>query len=162
MVLYCHIFSLLTTWFCSNKAKVDQGVLVNNALREFSAFSDHKVNTHKIQVYFPNNMVDGIEDSLAHLLGFQRVNDLGCYLGVSVCHKRVMKSSFQFVIDKVRSQLNGWDAKLLSMVGRITLVKSIPMIIPNYYMYTTLISIGVHNKIENLVCNSIWGSTGRD
>ncbi|KAH1082125.1 hypothetical protein J1N35_021886 [Gossypium stocksii] len=48
--------------------------------------------------------------------------------------KRVTSLTFGFVVDKIHNKLSGWDAKNLSMAGRITLVKLILLVIPNYFM----------------------------
>lgn len=134
--------------FC--QAEVSQVTLIKNFLEEFSALSGHKVNARKTQVCFSSNVEDESTDSLASLLRFQRVNDHGRYLGAPPFQKRIMRRDFHFVIDKIRSRLNGWDAKLLSMVRRVTLAKSVMMTMPNYFMRTTLIPIGVCTKLKNL------------
>ncbi|KAA3473807.1 reverse transcriptase [Gossypium australe] len=42
-------------------------------------------------------------------LGLSKVNELGKYLGVSFFHNRVSIDTFQFILDKVCNQLNGWE-----------------------------------------------------
>lgn len=66
---------------------------------------------------------------------------------------------FQFLIDKVQRKLNGFDAKLLSLEGRTTLAKSVLLAMPGYFMQSTMILIGVCEKIEQIVQQFIWGST---
>ncbi|KAH1083647.1 hypothetical protein J1N35_023408 [Gossypium stocksii] len=99
--------------FC--QAEVSQVTLIKIFLEEFSALSSHKVNARKTQVCFSSNVEDESTDSLASLLRFQSVNDHGRYLGAPPFQKRIMRRVFHFVINKIRSRLNGWDAKLLSM-----------------------------------------------
>ncbi|KAH1108628.1 hypothetical protein J1N35_012396 [Gossypium stocksii] len=75
------------------------------SFREASLENAETMSTsHKIN--FPGNV-----------LGFQKVEDLGTYLGVPLFHKRATKSTFQFVIDKVKRKLNCFDVKLLSLAG---------------------------------------------
>lgn len=51
----------------------------------------------------------GVEESMAlalsSLLGFQKVQDLGHYLGVPGFHQRVINSTMHFVVEKVRIKL---------------------------------------------------------
>lgn len=70
------------------------------------------------------------------------------YLGIPLFHSRVRTSTFQFIVDKVQHKLSGYDAKLLSLAGRVTLVKSVLLTIPGYFMQAALIPVGVCKKIE--------------
>lgn len=56
------------------------------------------------------------------------------YLGMSIFHQKVKNATFQFLVDRGRSKLSGWEAKTFSLTGRITLAKSELMAIPNYFM----------------------------
>lgn len=68
-------------------------------------------------------------------------------------------NTFQFLIDKVRNKLSGWDVRKLSLAGRLTLVKSVLLYIPNYFMATTKILITVYNEIEKLARMFLWGAS---
>lgn len=89
--------------------------------------------------------------------------DLGTYLGVPIFHNHITKKSFHFLLDRIQSKLNGYDASLLSMAGRITLAKSVLLAIPGYFMRVVMILIGICEKIEAIVRQFVWGSssTGR-
>lgn len=45
------------------------------------------------------------------------------------------------------------------MAGRLTLAKSILLVIPNYFMSISLIPIFVFNEIEKIARNFIWSSS---
>ncbi|KAA3468994.1 Retrovirus-related Pol polyprotein LINE-1 [Gossypium australe] len=62
--------------------------------------------------------VEELRDSISNVLGFQRVTNLGTYLGVPLFHERVTNSSLKFVVDKVRAKLQCWNVKQLSMAGK--------------------------------------------
>ncbi|KAL1066980.1 hypothetical protein V6Z11_D12G099200 [Gossypium hirsutum] len=100
-----------------------------------------------------------VREMLSKEFGFQEVDDLGIYLGMLLFHKRVTKSTFQFIIDKVQKRLNGFDAKLLSMADRITLAKSVFLAIPSYFVQSTMIPVGVCDKIEQIIRSFVWGTT---
>lgn len=97
------------------------------------------------------NTDDRLKSSIGQTLGFQLTEDLGTYLGVPLFHSRVTKSTFQFLVDKVQHKLNGYDAKLLSLAGRVALAKSVLLVIPRYFMQSTMIPIVVCGRIEQLV-----------
>lgn len=62
-------------------------------------------------------------------------------------------------MNKVQNRLNGWDALRLSMAGKITLVKFVLLVIPNYFMSIVRVPVTVCNEIEKLARNFIWGAT---
>ncbi|KAA3486895.1 Retrovirus-related Pol polyprotein LINE-1 [Gossypium australe] len=109
--------------FC--KAHCDQACLLKNILDQFCEVSGHKISTRKSNIYFSK--------------------------GVPLLHSRVTKSTFSFVVDKVRCKLNSWDVRKLSIAGRVTLAQSVLLSIPNYFMQSMLIPKGVCAEIERLV-----------
>lgn len=80
------------------------------------------------------------------------------YLGMPLFHGRVGKHTFEFVVDKVRKKLNGWDAKRLSMAGHITITKYVLLAILNYFIGTVHLPIFICGEIEKIARNFIWGS----
>lgn len=72
-------------------------------------------------------------------MGFVRVADLDTCLGLPKMHYRVTSSTFDFVVDKVHKKLSCWDARNLSLVGKITLVKSVKL----FYEYDSHSGLGV-------------------
>lgn len=58
--------------------------------------------------------------------------DLGKYLGVPLIHKRVSKTTYYHILEKVQDRLAGWKAEQLSMAGRTLLVQSVTSAIPVY------------------------------
>lgn len=69
----------------------------------------------------PNGVKVFIADMLSNLLGFQKVQNLGHYLGVPLFHFRVTNNTMYFVVKKVRMKLQSWDVRQLSFFGRVTL-----------------------------------------
>lgn len=67
-------------------------------------------------------------------------------------------NTFRFIVDKVRRKLDNWDAKTLSVVGRVTLAQSILLSIPNYFMQAVKISSSICVKIEKISPRFILGN----
>ncbi|KAH1040733.1 hypothetical protein J1N35_042476 [Gossypium stocksii] len=141
--------------FC--KAQVVQARLLKNILNRFCEVLEHRVSTRKSNIYFSNGINNEVRNQIVQLFGFQEVQNLGNYLGVPLLHNRVTKSTFSFVIDNIRRKLNNWDARKLSIAGRITLAQSVLLSIPNYFMQSMLIPKGVCAKVERLVRQFVWG-----
>ncbi|KAA3487341.1 reverse transcriptase [Gossypium australe] len=92
----------------------------------------------------------------------EEVQNLGTYLGVPLLHDRVTKTTLNFVVEKIRRKLHSWDARKLSIAGRIALAQSVLLSIPSYFMQTMMIPKGVCDDIERMVRQFIWGSTERN
>ncbi|KAH9671615.1 putative ribonuclease H protein [Citrus sinensis] len=89
-------------------------------------------------------------------LGFSVTKNLGKYLGLPILHSRVTKATYQGILDKVQQRLSGWNAKHLSLAGRITLVQSVIQALPVYAMQSTKITVSVLTKIEQSCKHFIW------
>ncbi|KAA3467965.1 LINE-1 reverse transcriptase isogeny [Gossypium australe] len=121
--------------FC--KAQLEQARLLESILKLFCANSGHRISVRKSNIYFSKS-TEG---------------------GVPLLHERVTSSMLGFIVEKVRRKLQNWDARKLSIVGRITLAKSVLLSIPNYFMQSLMILKGVCFDIEKFVRQFIWGST---
>lgn len=64
-------------------------------------------------MFFSKGVEDELSDKLSNLIGFQKVHNLGTYLGMPLFHDRAICSTVRFVVEKVRRKLNNWDAKQL-------------------------------------------------
>lgn len=71
----------------------------------------------------------------------------------------VTKSTLNFVMDKVRRKLQNWEARKLSLAGRITLAQSVLLAISNYFIQSLSILKGVCDEIKRIARQFIWGST---
>lgn len=85
--------------------------------------------------------------AICKILRFCQSEDLGTYLRVHLFHKRVTKNTFNFIVGKVRWELDNWNAIMLSMAGRVTLARIVLFSIPNYFMQTV--------KIPHDICAEI-------
>ncbi|KAA3468778.1 Retrovirus-related Pol polyprotein LINE-1 [Gossypium australe] len=130
---------------------------IEKILRRFCDFYGHKISARKSNMFFSKNVDSSIGDQISQLFGFQKVLNLGSYLGVHLLHDRVTKSTLDFVIEKVRCKLQNWDARKLSFAGCVTLAQSVLLAIPNYFMQSLAISKGVCDEIEMIARQFIWG-----
>lgn len=90
------------------------------------------------------------------MLGFQITDNLDNYLGFLLFNARTKKNTFQFIIDKVQAKINGNDAKLLSLTGRVMIAKSILLTISGYFMQSGMIPIGVCEQDKQIMRRFVW------
>lgn len=64
------------------------------------------MNTNKSQIFF-SPVPDIVASVICRNVGFGRVEDLGMHLGLPVLHRRVGVGNFEFLVNKVRSRING-------------------------------------------------------
>jgi len=69
--------------------------------------------------------------------------------------KRV--SFWNQVINKIKSRLLRWKEKLLSMAGRVCLIKSVITALPLFYLSFFKAPISVCKKTRKLQAKFLWG-----
>lgn len=127
-----------------NLAHEDQALFMQMLLQEFLQVSGLKVNAAKTQTFFSQNVPSQLATHICSVLGFQRTEQLGKYLGVPILHKRVTKETYQYVEERVRLKLQGWKARSLYLARRITVAQSVLSAIVYYPMQTS--------KLPNTTC----------
>ncbi|GJU95115.1 RNA-directed DNA polymerase, eukaryota, reverse transcriptase zinc-binding domain protein [Tanacetum coccineum] len=80
------------------------------------------------------------------------------YLGVPVGCNMNHIDSWKPMIDKFNKKLSSWKAKLLSVGGQLTLIKSIMGSLAIYYMYIFKVLVTVLQMLESLRARFFWGA----
>ena len=62
-------------------------------------------------------------------------------------------------MEKVKLNLAGWKASMLSLAGRATLIQTTTAAIPVYSMQTAKVPLGVCDEIGKGNRNFLWGGT---
>ncbi|GKV28437.1 hypothetical protein SLEP1_g37496 [Rubroshorea leprosula] len=140
------------------KATAANCLHLKDVLQSFCQRSGQKINNLKSKMFFSKNVGQAVRDNLCSILGFSQTEDLGKYLGVPISAKKLSRSKWQFIIDKVRAKLSGWKSKSLSFAGRTTLAKSVLAVVPNYYMQSALLPASIQKEIDQISRNFIWES----
>ena len=95
--------------------------------------------------------------SIARSLNVNLVQHPSKYLGINFKLKGNCITDFQFLIDKLNSKLQGWKARLLSQVGRTTLISSVLQSLPLYTFSCFKVPKSICNKMDSIV-RSFWWS----
>ncbi|KAK8557110.1 hypothetical protein V6N13_035214 [Hibiscus sabdariffa] len=130
---------------------------IDNILSTSGYHSRHAVSKGKTKIFFSPNTDMDLQTIISNRLGFQRVDDMGMYLGSPVRNSGASNDRFNFIADKLRMKLDGWSAKHLSLTGRFTLAHSVLLDIPSYLMQTNMLPLQLCNDIERIVRRFIWG-----
>jgi hypothetical protein len=72
------------------------------------------------------------------------------YLGVPLHNKNLTKEHWNFLLAKIENKLTGWQGKLLSIGGRVTLLNYVSSAILIYWMSMYRLPKNVRNVIDKL------------
>nr|GMD23903.1 uncharacterized protein LOC109183030 [Ipomoea batatas] len=84
-----------------------------------------------------------------------RRDDLGKYLGSPTWVGRNKKAVFDYLCQRIRQRVNGWQKKLLSRAGKEVLLKSIAQALPTFTMSVFLIPKTMCEHLEREM-NRFW------
>ncbi|XP_028055196.1 uncharacterized protein LOC114259389 [Camellia sinensis] len=130
-----------------------------DVLCEFCEVSGQKINYAKSKLFISPNIPRLLAKSISSSSGIPLTQDLGKYLGSPLLHKRVTKSTFNDILEKMKTKLSGWKAKNLTMAGRATLIQSVTSAIPSYNMQTMELPRKLCDEIDKLNGNFLWGDS---
>lgn len=104
-------------------------------------------------------MDEGCKSCLVEVLGC-RAGDLPIpYLGLNVRGRINGIEPWKEVINRVSGRVRKWDTSLISMGGRITIIKSILTSIPLYFLSFLKLPKQVEKQIRTLQSNLLWGGS---
>nr|GEV38254.1 RNA-directed DNA polymerase, eukaryota, reverse transcriptase zinc-binding domain protein [Tanacetum cinerariifolium] len=127
-----------------------------HVLETFNLISGLKINMRKSKimgVHVNSNKVN----MAAQQLGCLVLKAPFIYLGSMVGGIMSKTNAWNDVVDKVRNRLSKWKMKMLSIGGRLTLLKSVLGSMPIYRMSMFKVPTGVLNSLENIRCQFFNG-----
>lgn len=137
-----HLF-FVNDFIIFSKANVQQAKLLKAILENFFCFSGHKINAGKTNIFFSSAVRENLGRIISGMLGFKKVEDLSYNFGVPLFHERATNNTLRFVVEKVRNKLQSWEARQLSLAGKLTLAQAVLLSIPTYFMQSMMIFKGI-------------------
>jgi hypothetical protein len=130
-------------------------VALKNLFSRYALASGQMVNARKSTI-FSGSITNARLLQIAQFIGFTIGTLPFTYLGVPIFKGRPKVIYLQSIADKVKSKLAAWKASLLSIDGRIQLVKSVihSMLIYSFCIYAWPISL--IKDLEKWIKNFIW------
>ena len=139
--------------FCKGKFESIQALM--HLFTSYALASGQVINPSKSTVFYGSISPARI-DQITDLIGLNKGSLPFTYLGVPIFKGNPKRTHLQPIADKIRSKLLAWKASLLSIVGRVTLVKSViqGMIVHPISIYSWPIKL--LKDIEAWSINFIW------
>jgi hypothetical protein len=139
--------------FCKGKLS---GIKALKALVDsYASQSGQVINTAKSTI-FSGSFTQGRINLIVNILNFQIGSLPFNYLGIPLFKGKPKVSWLQPIADKIHAKLSAWKASLLSMAGRVQLVKAV---IQSMLLYSITIyswPVFLIKQVERAVKNFIW------
>lgn len=141
--------------FC--KGKLSNLEALKHVFTRYTECSGQSINLRKSFIYGGGITLVRM-NLIVNLLGFSIGSLLFTYLGASIFKGRPKSIYFQQIADKVRLKLAIWKASLLSIAGRVQLIKSVVqgMLIHTMSIYSWPTKL--LRQMEKWIKNFIWSS----
>lgn len=123
---------------------------MKRVLCDFFGESGQKVNIAKSRVWFSPNTPTQLSNQIVLEMGIPKTTCIGTYLGLPLQPRRLKINDMQFVLDKVKRRIGGWQHKLLSKASKLVLLQSVARTIPAYPMYSVVLPAATTDTLERL------------
>ncbi|XP_020703267.1 uncharacterized protein LOC110114659 [Dendrobium catenatum] len=124
-------------------------------VEDFCKWTGQRINVNKSQIIFSQSVSYPMKKKLAKVFGFKVVKELN-YLGTKISLNRLRVAGFQDLLINAMDRLNGWGKKSFSMGGKITLITSSLLTMPNFLVTHSLIPKSVLYAMEKCCRSFIW------
>ncbi|PKU61028.1 Putative ribonuclease H protein [Dendrobium catenatum] len=128
---------------------------MKNIVEDFCKWTGQRVNINKSQVLFGKMVNYSLKKKITKIIGFKEVKEMK-YLGVKISLRRNKVTDFQELLSMVMDKLNSWGKKSLSMGGKIALIETSLLSMPNFLITNSLVPKRVLYEIEKLCRSFLW------
>lgn len=132
------------------EASYSQACVMEHIISQFCAVFEQWVNRRKSMIWFSPKVPAYLRHTICSSFEITATSDLGIYLGVPLLHNRTRKSTFQYLMEKVRGKLKGWKENTLSRTAKALLIQISLMSILVYLMQTMRLLVGIINEMERV------------
>ncbi|KAL9686986.1 hypothetical protein QQ045_031382 [Rhodiola kirilowii] len=122
----------------------------------FCTWTGQEINADKSNIFFPSHMPEEERGMMLEVTNFTEGKFPTTYLGAPLFPMRVKIEYFQGIEDKIRSRISSWLCNMLSLGGRIILVKAVLNSMMIHLLAALPTPTTVKNHINSLLANFIW------
>ncbi|XP_038972820.1 uncharacterized protein LOC120104938 [Phoenix dactylifera] len=140
------------------RAWIPEARVLRRVVADYCAASGQRVNLLKSAISFSPSTESKVRQEIREILQISEQERMLTYLGVPITGRRLRVAECSGLVQRIQSRLEGWMVSSLSMMGRVTLVRSMLGSIPVYLMANTVVPKMVLLRIERLPRSFLWGS----
>ncbi|XP_038972547.1 uncharacterized protein LOC120104815 [Phoenix dactylifera] len=134
--------------------------VIRRTLYAYCSASGQRVNLNKSSIFFSPKTKVQIKAGIMETLGVGEQEGTLTYLGVPILGRRMRSGDTSSLEHSIRHRLEGWQMHSLSMMGRVTLARSVLSAIPVYLVSHTVPPVASLRSVERLIRDFIWGRRG--
>lgn len=131
--------------------------LIMNTLEVYEHTSDQLINKEKSHFMVPANTSQDIINNIQEVTGFSQKDSPITYLGCPLYIGRQRIIYYSQLVEKVSKKICGWQARILSYGGKITMVKHALQSIPIRTMAAVSPPSTTIKHIEFIIADFFWG-----
>lgn len=132
---------------------------ISSTLDNFKELSGLRMNRDKTYLFLAG--LNPEETEALDIFGFQRGSLPIRYLGLPLMHKKLRKSEYSPLTDKIKAKLNSWTVRCLSFAGRLQLISSVIYSLVNFWFTAFCLPKGCLKKIESLCNRFLWSGDSK-
>ncbi|XP_055814708.1 uncharacterized protein LOC129884436 [Solanum dulcamara] len=131
--------------------------LIMETLDTYEKTSGQLINKHKSHFMIPSNAFQSTVQRIKDITGFTQKSSPITYLGCPIYIGRQRIIYYSELIAKVVNKITGWQAKILSYGGRVTLVKHVIQAMPIHLLAASTPPSTTIKQIQSITANFFWG-----
>ncbi|KAK6131947.1 hypothetical protein DH2020_034308 [Rehmannia glutinosa] len=133
--------------------------LLMDFLTQYQLVSGQLLNHNKSDFICGAKVGNVCIQNCLHVTGFYQKTLPVIYLGAPLFKGRCKSSLFDILLSKVKDKISGWDRLLLSMAGRLLLIRFVLSSMPLYFLQVLHVPKVMINKFHRLFARFLWGSS---
>jgi len=131
--------------------------LIMHTLATYERTSRQLVNKAKSHFMLHSNAFRTTSDKVKKYTGFHQKEAPLIYLGCPLFVGRPRIIYFSELINKVVNRITGWQSKILSYGGKLTLIKHVLQSLPIHFLAATSTPSTVMKQIQGIMADFFWG-----
>uniref|UniRef100_A0A803PB67 Reverse transcriptase n=1 Tax=Cannabis sativa TaxID=3483 RepID=A0A803PB67_CANSA len=101
-------------------------------------------------------MQSGVVNHIIQISGFIQQDMPFTYLGIPICGKKISGKECELLAERMTARIKSWSSRILSFVGRITLINSPLTAIQAYWSQMMILPKKVLRSIEAIYRAFLW------
>ncbi|KAJ8749080.1 hypothetical protein K2173_013687 [Erythroxylum novogranatense] len=126
-------------------------ILLKLILQKYELASSQSVNFQKSGILFSPNVSHSLRSHMSSILGVFSAMEHGKYLGLPSLVGKGKRAIFNYLKNRLWRQVNSWNNRLLSRVGKEVMLKSVAQAIPSYCMSVFMLPIFTCDAIQRMM-----------
>ncbi|PKU82193.1 Putative ribonuclease H protein [Dendrobium catenatum] len=128
---------------------------ISAILKNYCKWTGQVVNSGKSSLLFSKSISRSSVKNLSRLLNFKVVKELD-FLGTKIVLRRLVKSDFNYLIDKAVAKLNMWGNKFISLAGKIVLLNASFLSLSIFVSTLSLVPLRILKEIDKMCKKFLW------